>query len=74
TELKNKKMNSYLLEVELERKNIQIVTTTDDFKFDNKITYFDVSSRTYTKKGTIDEVKFMKYLLPEKGKFTPFNS
>ncbi len=36
-------------------------------------TYFNVSDRTYTKRNTEIEQKFMHYLLPEKAKFIPFS-
>lgn len=35
------------------------------------ITYFNVKDRTYIKRNTRIEHKFMDYLLPEKGKFIP---
>jgi len=68
-EEKYKKMISYLKETNL--KNIKIVTNTSDFVFDNEISYFDVDTRTYTKKRTGDEFNFMSFLLPDKAKFTP---
>ncbi len=36
-------------------------------------TYFNVGDRTYTKRNTEIEHKFMNYLLPEKAKFIPFS-
>lgn len=53
--------------------NIKIVNSVSSFNFEDDITYFDVSTRTYTKKSTPHEIAFMKYLLPEKGKFVPAN-
>ena len=35
------------------------------------ITYFNVSDRTYSKRGSADEISFMKFLLPARGKFIP---
>lgn len=67
---KYEKMLGYLSESSIE--NIKIVETTDDFNFNDDISYFDVSSRTYTKKQSINEIKFMNYLLPDKAKFTPY--
>jgi len=58
---KYEKMLGYLSESSIE--NIKIVETTDDFNFNDDISYFDVSSRTYTKKQSINEIKFMNYLL-----------
>jgi acetyltransferase-like isoleucine patch superfamily enzyme len=52
--------------------NIKIVSSPEHVRFDDQTSYFDVSTRRYTKKGTSEEVKFMKFLLPEKGKFIPF--
>lgn len=36
-------------------------------------TYFNVADRTYTKRNTEMEHRFMNYLLPEKAKFIPFS-
>ena len=36
------------------------------------ISYFIISSRTYTKRRTPEEIGFMKFLLPEKAKFVPY--
>lgn len=55
------------------RDNIQICLSTDDFIQEDDITYFDVTSMTYTKKYHKNEILFMRYLLPEKAKFIPFN-
>ncbi len=48
---------------------IEIVTTFPTQR-DGEVTYFNVSTRTYTKRGTEVEVAFMKHLLPLH-KFTP---
>lgn len=50
---------------------IRIVDSVDKFNLDDELSYFDVDTRTYTKKRTKDEVEFMKFLLPTKAKFTP---
>lgn len=68
---KYNKMHQYVKNFSQNSSNIKIVTSTSLFNFENDITYFDVSSRTYTKKRTENEIKFMKYLLPEKAKFVP---
>lgn len=65
------------LRVYLERSNvdaykIKIVTSIDDICVDDDISYFNVNDRKYTKKRSQDEVAFMKFLLPEKAKFTPY--
>ena len=49
--------------------DILIVKTQNEFIDDRSC--FSVSDRTYTKRSTRLEQKFMKYLLPEKGKFIP---
>lgn len=51
-------------------KNIRIVMDVEEFKDDGN-SYFAVSTRQYKKTGSMDEVGFMKFLLPEKAKFTP---
>lgn len=71
-ESKYEKMQNYLSEWSGDREKIKIVLGNEDIDFNNKsVSYFNVSNRTYTKRGTIDEVSFMKFLLPDKGKFTP---
>lgn len=51
-------------------KNICIVESPDEFRDDGN-SYFAVSTRQYTKTGSEEEVRFMRFLLPEKAKFTP---
>lgn len=51
---------------------ICIVPDVADYKEDRR-TYFFVNSRLYTKKNTPEEIRFMKYLLPEKAKFCPYD-
>jgi acetyltransferase-like isoleucine patch superfamily enzyme len=71
-ESKYEKMQNYLSEWIGDREKIKIVTRNEDIDFNKKsISYFNVSNRGYTKRGTADEVSFMKFLLPDKGKFTP---
>lgn len=50
---------------------LRICMSSNDFDFENELSYFDVSSMTYTKKGNSQEIKFMQFLLPEKAKFIP---
>jgi hypothetical protein len=52
-------------------KNIVIVESVQQFRDDN-ISYFDVDTRQYTKRLSDTEIAFMKFLLPAKGKFTPW--
>ena len=67
------KMKKYLEEFEkivgTADHDILIVKTQNEFIDDRSC--FSVSDRTYTKRSTRLEQKFMKYLLPEKGKFIP---
>lgn len=67
---KVERMKSYISEAGLENSNIKIVEYESEIKEDDH-TYFIISSRKYTKKRTAEEVLFMKFLLPDKGKFTP---
>lgn len=71
-EQKLEKMTHYIEEAGVSAERIKVVSSVSDFIFDNEVTYFDVDSRTYTKKRSLDEVKFMKFLLPEKAKFVPY--
>lgn len=63
-------MNSHLKNFENTNK-IKIIRDKSEI-VDDEISYFNVSDRKYTKKLSDIEVKFMKYLLPTKGKFTPY--
>ena len=65
------KMKSYLNNFDSNVNIIKIVESISEFDYNNSITYFDVSTRTYTKKSSVQEISFMKYLLPDKAKFTP---
>jgi len=64
-------MQRYLEESGLNAGKIRIVRSPEEMKTDDDISYFDVSTRQYTKRGSEDEVSFMKYLLPARAKFTP---
>lgn len=66
------KMNLYLKEWDSNSKSIKIVTDNSEIDFSSEdITYFNVSDRTYSKRGSSDEISFMKFLLPARGKFIP---
>lgn len=67
---KMNKMSNYLISSGVNPEKVKIIEKEDDIVEDN-ITYFIVSKRKYTKNGSIDEIKFMNYLLPDKAKFTP---
>lgn len=64
------KMNMYLEEFGLP-KNIKIVTDVSEI-IDDSYTYFNISDRKYTKRLSNEEISFMKFLLPNKAKFTPY--
>lgn len=65
-------MNNYLLSFGLPLENIKIITSNKDISFDDDISYFNVADRHYTKKQTLNEIKFMNFLLPDKAKFVPY--
>ena len=66
------KMNLYLKEWNKNTDSIKIIRDSSEFDFTNDaISYFNVSDRTYTKRGTDEEIGFMKFLLPAKAKFIP---
>jgi len=71
-EEKSEKMLEYLNIFDPDLYNIKIVEGVEEFNFEDDISYFDVITRQYTKKSTSSEIRFMKYLLPEKAKFTPY--
>lgn len=71
---KLKKMEQYLIDWGGNSEVIKIVIDNQEIDFENqKISYFNVTDRTYTKRQSEDEVSFMKFLLPAKGKFVPIN-
>jgi len=69
---KMEKMRFYLQESGISAQKIRIVETILDFQ-DDDCSYFAVDTRQYLKKGSEAEIAFMKYLLPDKAKFVPFN-
>lgn len=71
-EEKFSKMKDYLTTSGVSKENIKIVTNDEEINLHNNISYFNVGNRTYTKKKTEDEIFFMKFLLPDKAKFTPY--
>lgn len=71
-EEKYNKMVQYLNQFNSNSKAIQIVTDFDSIDIANaKVTYFNVTTREYTKRLSEEEISFMKFLLPAKAKFTP---
>jgi acetyltransferase-like isoleucine patch superfamily enzyme len=73
-EAKFEKMQHYLQESGLDTGKVRIVRSPEEMKTDDDISYFDVSTRQYTKRGSKEEVSFMKFLLPARAKFTPIIS
>lgn len=73
-EEKLNKMNQYLCEFNPSSKNIKIVKDFSEVIINSEmVSYFNVSTRTYIKRSTNEEIDFMKFLLPAKAKFTPHN-
>lgn len=73
-DIKFERMKALLNEFNPNSDKIRIVKSLNiDQIEDFGISYFDVSSRQYTKRKTEEEVAFMKFLLPEKAKFIPFS-
>jgi acetyltransferase-like isoleucine patch superfamily enzyme len=55
-----------------DKQKIKIVTSINKEHVENfEVSYFNVTDRTYTKRGTNDEISFMRFLLPDKAKFVP---
>ncbi|MFN4150393.1 MAG: hypothetical protein ACK4IX_05575, partial [Candidatus Sericytochromatia bacterium] len=65
------KMNEYLNISGVDKNKIKIVSDISNINYEDDISYFDVKTRTYKKLKTVDEINFMKFLLPEKAKFVP---
>jgi acetyltransferase-like isoleucine patch superfamily enzyme len=75
-ESKLDRMNKYLKEFETTYKkfhNIKIVASKHDINSNDEFSYFAVETRIYKKTLSESEVEFMRYLLPDKAKFTPIN-
>lgn len=73
-EEKNKVLQKHLENFKLSTSysdDIQIVRSKDEI-LNNEISYFVVEDRKYNKTLSENEIRFMKYLLPEKAKFTPY--
>jgi acetyltransferase-like isoleucine patch superfamily enzyme len=70
-EEKLQRMKNYLKEFGSTNK-IKIVSNINEVNFEDDISYFDVSSRRYKKTLSEEEIRFMKFLLPAKAKFIPF--
>lgn len=68
---KMKIMQKYLEEFGLNETKIKIVQDVQAMDVEDEITYFNVATRTYSKKRTKEEIAFMKFLLPARAKFVP---
>ncbi|NBG65370.1 acyltransferase [Acidiluteibacter ferrifornacis] len=68
---KYKKMIEYLSHSGVNTSKIKIVRERSEAILEDNISYFIVATREYTKKLSDEEIFFMKFLLPEKAKFTP---
>jgi acetyltransferase-like isoleucine patch superfamily enzyme len=66
------KMNEYLNESKINSTSIKIKKTKAECNFDSATTYFVIEDRKYNKNLSKEEIEFMKFLLPEKAKFTPY--
>lgn len=53
---------------------IKIVKHKEEVNFNDEISYFVITDRSYKKTGSVEEISFMKYLLPEKAKFIPYET
>lgn len=68
---KKDELLKHLEDSKVNKNKIKIVIDVSEINLDDDITYFIISTRSYTKKRSKEEFDFMKYLLPEKAKFVP---
>jgi len=66
-------MQHHLKKACINKDKIKVVLSEDEANFEDSISYFCITTRRYTKKLSFDEIMFMKYLLPERGKFVPMD-
>jgi acetyltransferase-like isoleucine patch superfamily enzyme len=64
------RLKAYLADSGVDATRVKVVADASE-AIDPTVSYFIVASRTYTKRGSEAEVAFMKFLLPERAKFTP---
>ncbi|TXI91476.1 MAG: hypothetical protein E6Q33_10175 [Neisseriales bacterium] len=72
TDEKFLKLQKYLEESIGDTDKIRIVKSKHEIDINKGITYFNVADRKYLKQYTEEEIRFMKFLLPEKAKFIPY--
>ena len=70
-EVKRNKMLDLLKEFG-DHKLIRIIEDDSEIRFNDDISYFNVKTRKYKKTSSQAEIDFMNFLLPVKGKFTPY--
>lgn len=74
-EKKEMLMNEYLRNWGGDLNSIKIIRDWSEAKLEDlDVSYFNVSDRKYTKRLSETEMSFMRFLLPEKAKFTPYIS
>jgi len=70
---KLEKLHNYLIQAKVNPDTIRIVKSDIEIDFEDKnVSFFNISNRLYTKRQSDEEIKFMKFLLPEKAKFVPY--
>ena len=71
-EEKLQKMENYLNVSKIDKNSIKIIASDSEINISDNISYFNVTNRKYTKKSSDTEIQFMRFLLPDKAKFTPY--
>lgn len=72
-EEKLEKMAGYLLDWGGDSDSIRLIVSWENVDLENdSVSFFNVTDRKYTKRRSAIEVSLMKFLLPEKAKFTPY--
>jgi hypothetical protein len=72
-EEKLERMLGYVEDINVSE-DIAVVLYASEIDYSSPKTFFVINDRQYTKRGTPAEVRFMKYLLPEKAKFVPYDN
>lgn len=72
-EEKWRQLTDYLMQSGISSEKIRIVKTRSEVDFENsELSFFCLEDRKYTKRRSAAEIGFIKFLLPEKAKFTPY--
>ena len=69
---KHRLLNEMLTKFNPVSASIRVVKQREETDDNKNITWFVVADRKYTKRQSEEEIAFMKYLLPDKAKFTPY--